>query len=49
VKRDLGHAVPAHLAYRGVEPIDRLDNRIGSITREQLDAISASLRAWQDL
>ena len=30
-------------------PIDRLDNRIGRITREQLDAISASLRAWQDL
>ena len=30
-------------------PIDRLDNRIGRITREELDAISASLRAWQDL
>ncbi|MEW6688890.1 MAG: type II toxin-antitoxin system PemK/MazF family toxin [Pseudomonadota bacterium] len=30
-------------------PVDRLVNRIGGVTREQLDAISASLRAWQDL
>ena len=30
-------------------PVDRLDNRIGRVTRDQLDAISASLRAWQDL
>ena len=30
-------------------PVERLANRIGHVTREQLDAISASLRAWQDL
>lgn len=30
-------------------PLDRLENRIGSVSRAQLEAISASLRDWLDL
>ncbi len=30
-------------------PLDKLSNRIGAVTADELDQIGASLRAWMDL
>jgi mRNA-degrading endonuclease toxin of MazEF toxin-antitoxin module len=30
-------------------PLDKLSNRIGAVSSDELDQISASLRAWMDL
>jgi mRNA interferase MazF len=30
-------------------PLDKLSNRIGAVSADELDQISASLRAWMDL
>jgi len=30
-------------------PLDRLENRIGAVLDAEMEAISASLRAWLDL
>jgi len=30
-------------------PLDRLDNRIGTVSRSELEAICASLRDWLDI
>lgn len=30
-------------------PLDKLSNRIGAVSADELDRIGASLRAWMDL
>ena len=30
-------------------PLDKLSNQIGAVSADELDQISASLRAWMDL